>query len=80
MRFVSLLTFFLSFFNNSFTQDTVKIGKDLIIFKDKKIIQKEFNSSKNYIKIVYQYNEFGVLVRRYWYNSEGKLLSVCLDN
>lgn len=75
-----LIFFFLSIFNFSFTQDTIKNGKDFTIYKDGKIIQKEFYSSKNYIKIIYQYDECGILIRRFWYNKEGKQLSVSLDN
>ena len=77
---INVSLFFCIFFTYSFTQDTIKYDKDIIIYKDGKVIQKEFNSSENYIKIVYQYNEYGVLVRRWWYNKQGKLLSVCLDN
>ncbi len=77
---INMCLFFCIFFTYSFTQDTIKNGKDIIIYKDGKVIQKEFNSSENYIKIVYQYNECGVLIRRWWYNKQGKLLSVCLDN
>jgi UDP-N-acetylmuramyl tripeptide synthase len=74
---ISLL--FSIFLTCSFTQDTIKYGKDIVIYKDGKIQQKEFNSSKNYIKVVYQYNQYGVLVRRWWYNKEGELISVSLD-
>ena len=75
---ISLL--FSIFLTCSFTQDTIKYGKDIIIYKDGKIQQKEFNSSKNHIKVIYQYNQYGVLVRRWWYNKEGELISVSLDN
>lgn len=71
---------FLFVFNFCFAQDTIKDGKNFIIYKDGRIIKKEFFSSKNYIKIVYQYDECGVLIRRCWYNKEGKLISVALDN
>ena len=71
---------FLMTFNWSFTQDTVFHDKDMIIYFNKKVVQKEFFSSTNYIKIVYQYNELGVLVRRFWYNKDGELVSCTLDN
>ena len=88
---VILIFFCLSIFKFSFTQDvntvlpeltadTIKNGKDFTIYKDGKIIQKEFYSSKNYIKIIYQYDKCGILIRRIWYNKEGKQLSVSLDN
>lgn len=79
MRFITL-TILLLMVNCYFSQDTIKLGVDLIILESGKVIQKEFNSSKNYIKVVYQYDEKGILKRRMWYNKEGKLLSVCLDN
>lgn len=68
------------FLTCSFTQDTIKYGKDIVIYKDGKIQQKEFNSSKNYIKVIYQYNQNGILIRRWWYDKYGRLLSVVLDN
>lgn len=68
------------FLTYSFTQDTIKYGKDIVIYKDGKIQQKEFNSSKNHIKVIYQYDQNGILIRRWWYNKEGKLISVSLDN
>lgn len=77
---VLMMFLFLLVESFSFTQDTIRYGKDFIIYKEGKIIQKEFFSSKNYIKIVYVYNEFGVLTRRLWYNKDGKLLSVSLDD
>lgn len=79
MRF--LLTFILlNIFVSSFSQDTIRISDDLHIYKDGKIIQKEFRSSKNYIKIIYFYDNSGVLIHRCWYNKNGKLLSVSLEN
>jgi hypothetical protein len=71
--------FFLIIINWSFTQDTTKIGKDFVIKKNDKIIQKEFYSSKYSIKISYEYNEVGILVRRIWYE-EGKIIGISLEN
>lgn len=79
MRFI--LTFlFLFLFVICFAQDTVRYGEDIVIYKNDKIIQKIFLSSENYIKIVFEYNDCGVLIRRCWYDKNGKLLSVTLDN
>ena len=71
---VVLASLFLFLFNYCFTQDTLKSGFDFT----GKIVQKEFNSSQNYIKIVYQYDDCGVLIRRLWYNKDGIVISVCL--
>jgi hypothetical protein len=79
MRVIIALLFSI-FLTCSFTQDTIKYGVDIVIYKEGKIQQKEFNSSKNYIKIVYQYDQYGVLIRRWWYNKEGKLIGVVLDD
>jgi hypothetical protein len=65
---------------NSFAQDTIKGDVDLKIYKGDKIIQREFKSSKNYIKIIYVYNSNGLLIYRRWYNKSGKLLGVSLEN
>jgi hypothetical protein len=65
---------------NSFAQDTIKGVVDLKIYKGDKIIQREFKSSKNYIKIIYVYNSNGLLIYRRWYNKSGKLLGVSLEN
>lgn len=74
------LTFvFILISNYFFCQDTLKIRKDIYIYKNNKIIQKEFYSSKNYIKIIYQYNEEGVIIHRFWYNRQGKLLGTTLE-
>ena len=61
-------------------QDTIKKGNDLEIIKDGKIIQKEFRSSKNFIKIIYFYDSGGLLIYRRWYNKNNKLLGVSLEN
>lgn len=79
MKWVIALLFSI-FLTYSFTQDTIKYGKDIVIYKDGKIQQKEFNSSKNYIKVIYQYDQNGILIRRWWYDKYGRLLSVVLDN
>lgn len=71
---ILLVIIFINFINWSFTQDTI-----INIYKNGRIYQKKF-ITKNYIKIVYEYNESGILIRRYWYNKEGKLLSVSLDD
>jgi hypothetical protein len=76
---ILLLIIFIIFLNRSFAQDTIR-NVDIIIYKNDRIIQKEFKSSKNYIKIIYEYDEFGTLIRRYWYNKEGELLGVSLDD
>lgn len=76
---ILLSIIFIIFINWSFAQDTIR-NVDIIIYKNDRIIQKEFKSSKNYIKIIYEYDEFGTLIRRYWYNKEGELLGVSLDD
>ncbi len=79
MRFI--LTFSFTFlFVICFAQDTVKYGKDIVIYMNDKVVQKIFSSSENYIKIVFEYNDCGILIRRWWYDKNGKLLSVTLDN
>lgn len=65
---------------NIFSQDTTYFGKDFEVKKNGVLIEKNFRSSKNWIKIVYHYNSDGILMRRYWYNKDGKILSVSLDN
>jgi hypothetical protein len=77
MKYVLFLLILLPIF--SFPQDTIKTD-DIIIYKDGKIIQKEFSSSDNYIKIVYQYDQNGVLIRRWWYNKKDELIAVTLDD
>lgn len=79
MKFFICLMFSI-FITKSFTQDTIKYKPDIVIYKDGKVQQKEFNSSKNYIKVVYQYDQYGILISRWWYNKENKLISVVLDN
>lgn len=69
---------FILIFNLSFSQDTTHY--DIIIYKGDKIIQKEFKSSKRYVKICYQYSENGILIRRWWYDKNGKLIGVSLEN
>ncbi len=64
---------------NVFSQDTTYFGKDFVVKQNDLIIEKNFRNSKSWIKIVYQYNSEGILIRRYWYNKEGRLLSVSLD-
>lgn len=64
---------------NVFSQDTTYFGKDFVVKQNDLIIEKNFISSKKWIKIIYQYNSDGILIRRYWYNREGRLLSVSLD-
>ena len=76
---ILLSIIFIIFINWSFAQDTIR-NVDIIIYKNDRIIQREFKSSKNYIKIIYEYDEFGTLIRRYWYNKEGELLGVSLDD
>lgn len=71
---------FILFNLNVFSQDTTYFGKDFEVRKDGKLIEKNFRGTKNWIKIVYQYNSDGLLIRRYWYNKEGKILSVSLEN
>lgn len=79
MRVLFIILFFCGI-TNCFTQDTIIHGKDIFIYTNGKISEKIFKSSKNYIKIVYQYNECGLLIRRKWYDVNGKLLSVCVDD
>ena len=79
MRII-LIFIFISLFGYSFTQDTIRYGVDIIIYKNGKIIQKEFSSSESYIKIIYQYNEYGILIRRFFYNNNNELLNIILDN
>lgn len=79
MRLILTLLFLL-LFQICFTQDTMRYGKDIVIYKEGKVIQKEFSSSQNFIKIVFEYNNSGILIRRWWYDKNGKLLSVTLDN
>ena len=62
----------------SHSQDTTKY--DIIIYKNEKIIQKEFKSSRRYVKIVYQYDERGILIRRWWYDKNNNLIGVSLEN
>jgi len=77
---ILILIILLIFTNISFTQDTTFSGKDIYIYKDGRLIQKEFNSSENFIKVVYVYDDFGILVRRFWYNKNGKLIGATLDD
>lgn len=75
-----ILLFFILLSTRAFTQDTIFFGKDFIVKENELLIEKSFRSSKNYIRVIYHYNSDGILLRRYWYNKEGKLLSVTLDN
>lgn len=75
-----ILLFFILLSTSAFTQDTIFFGKDFIVKENELLIEKSFRSSKNYIRVIYHYNSDGILLRRYWYNKEGKLLSVTLDN
>lgn len=77
MRIISIF-FVLIFSKLLYAQDTI-VKRNLIIYSNGKIIQKEFYD-KNYIKIIYQYNNSGVLVRRWWYDSSGKIIGVILDD
>lgn len=77
---ILLTIFFISFNSWSFTQDTIRNLNGIIIYQDDRIIQKEFLNSKNYVKIIYEYDEFGTLIRRYWYNKKDELLGVSLDD
>ena len=79
MRVLFIILFFCGI-TNCFPQDTIIQGKDTFIYINGKISEKIFKSSQNYIKIVYQYDEYGLLIRRKWYDVNGKLLSVCVDN
>lgn len=78
IRFV-LLIIIMFFLENIFSQDTIKNGKDFIILLDGKVLEKHFNETKNIIKIVYVYDKSGILVRRYWYDGKGRLLSTTID-
>lgn len=77
---ILLVGLFLLILNSTFAQDTTLSENCIYIYKEKKLIQKEFYSSKNYIKVIYKYNECGILSRRYWYNRENKLIGVSLDD
>jgi hypothetical protein len=74
-----IFVFFILLSINVFSQDTTYFGKDFVVTQNSLIIEKNFRSSKKCIRIVYQYNSDGILIRRNWYNREGKLLSVSLD-
>lgn len=76
---ILLVGLFLLILNCTFAQDTVKLAYDIYIYKDKKLMQKEFYISKNYIRVVYEYNEDGILLRRFWYNKEGRIIGLSLD-
>lgn len=76
---ILLVGLFLLILNSTFAQDTVKLVNGIYIYKDKKLMQKEFYSSKNYIRVVYEYNEDGILLRRFWYNKEGRVIGLSLD-
>lgn len=76
---ILLIVLFLFTLNLSFSQDTTKTISSIYIYKSGKIIQKEF-FGKIYIKTIYQYDESGVLIRRWWYNKKGELISVSLDD
>lgn len=79
MRTFITLSFFI-FILNIFSQDTIKDDLNILIYKQGRLCQKEFRSSENHIKIVYQYDLNGILIRRWWYDSNEKLISVSLDN
>jgi hypothetical protein len=75
-----MFLFFIFFSFLSYSQDTVFYEKNFTVMNNNLIIEKNFRGSKNWVKIVYQYSPDGVLLRRYWYNKNGELLSISLDN
>jgi hypothetical protein len=76
---MKIFLMFLMFSFSSLCQDTIYNGVYFSIIDCNKVVEKIFKSSK-YIKIIYEYNSDGILIRRYWYNKDGKLLGVILDN
>lgn len=59
-----------------FSQDTTHY---FIIYNGKNIIQKEFRNGSKCIKIIYEYDCNGILIRRFWYNQNGQLIGVSFD-
>lgn len=74
-----LLILFLLFSINCLSQDTVKYQNFFIVYDGVKILEKRF-IDKNSVKIVYQYNSSGILVRRWWYDKNNNLISVSLED
>jgi hypothetical protein len=75
-----ILLFFILLSTSAFTQDTIFFGKDFVVKENGLVMEKSFRSSKNWIRIVYQYDSNGILIRRYWYSREGKIIGVSFDN
>jgi hypothetical protein len=75
-----ILIFFILLSTGAFTQDTIFFGKDFVVKQNGLVIENNFISSKNWIRIIYQYDLNGVLIRRYWYGKDGKIVSVSFEN
>lgn len=75
-----ILSILFSFILNHYLSqiDTVKFDYYIEIYKDGKIIKKEFKNEQM-VKIVYCYDSVGVLVRRYWYDKNNRLIGVSLE-
>ena len=75
-----LVIVFICFYSILFSQDTTIHNKDIYIYRNGKISEKIFKSSPNLIRVVYIYDDCGLLIYRKWYNKDGELLSVAVGD
>jgi len=65
---------------SDYSKDTIRYDNIVLIFKDNFISQRIFyKKNKVDIRIVYIYDEKGLLIRRVWYNSKGKIMGIVID-